>query len=271
MSACAWSGSGLYSREYFLSDCEGFVQYNASRGRVLSPRLKKIFALGGCAAGARVLDIGCGRGELVLHAAASAARGIGIDRSSAAIDLSRDSLRVWSRKEPGIKERADFIQGDCASLPFLPGAFDVVFLSDIIEHLRPPELEKTLSAVQRVLKPQGKAVVHSSPNRLFMRYGLRLYSFLGRLYGKKLPWDMRSRLPAGCQKGFHCNEQTVRSLAAALRKAGFRRINLRLEKNPQYIYYFFKDDSFIKRVRLLHALIPVKHFFCADIYGVAVK
>jgi hypothetical protein len=167
--------------------------------------------------------------------------------------------------------RADFIQCDCTRLPFRPGTFDVVFLSDILEHLSPAELEKTLFSVYTVLKPQGKAVVHSSPNRYFMQFGLMFYNLLGRISGRNLPWDMRSCLPAGCQKDFHCNEQTVFGLRRGLRRAGFARVDLWLEKNPQYIYYFFQDDAFVRRVRLLNALIPIKHIFYADIYGVAIK
>ena len=261
----------MYSKEYFLSDCEGFIQYNASKGRVLSPRLKKIFGLAGSAPGMKILDIGCGRGELVLHAASCGAQSVGIDSSDDALKLAGDSLRNWLKKEPRIKDRADFIKTDCSYLPFQPDTFDVIFFSDIIEHLSPPDLEKTLAATYTILKPEGKIILHSSPNRIFVRYGLKVYNLLGKLYGKHFAWDMRACLPAGCRKDFHVNEQTLFSIKKTMRRTGFKHIDLWLEKNPQYIYYFFKDDSFVKRVKLLYRFFPIKHLFFADIFGVIKK
>src|SRR3954464_15738341 len=80
-----------YDREYFLSNtCEGADEYHTGRGlsalkarqvRHLEPR-----------PGKAVLDLGCGRGEVLLACARAGARVAGIDYSAAAIEISRDTL-----------------------------------------------------------------------------------------------------------------------------------------------------------------------------------
>ena len=82
---------------------------------------------------------------------------------------------------------------------------------------------------------------------------------------------MAGALPKGLQKEFHVNEQTVFSLKKAFKKAGFKKLCLWLEKNPQYIYFFLKEDIFVKRINFLYKLFPFKHLFFADIYGIVKK
>ena len=36
-----------YDKKYFLSECDGYVQFKNSKGKVLGKRLKKIFELAG--------------------------------------------------------------------------------------------------------------------------------------------------------------------------------------------------------------------------------
>ncbi len=57
--------SNEYSREYLLSTCDGYKDYNIYQGKKLPFRLQKAFALASPKSGMRILDYGCGRGELV--------------------------------------------------------------------------------------------------------------------------------------------------------------------------------------------------------------
>jgi len=261
----------LYTKEYFLSDCEGFVQFNATKGRDLSPRLKKMFRLACVKQGEKVLDIGCGRGELVLHCADAGADSTGIDSSPFAIDLAQNSFQNWIKKTPWIINKASFIQMDFASYNFEDNSFDLIFLSDIIEHLDPESLRELLFKANKLLKNNGRIIIHSSPNRIFLHYGLKLYNLLGRFWGKNIDWDMKSQLPEGLKRKYHVNEQTIFSLRKYFKKAGFSKIDLWLEKNPHYIYYFFNNDSFIPKINRLFKFLPIKHLFFADIYGVISK
>ena len=59
--------SAAYSGEYFLTAVEGHQEFRTSMGRRLSPRLMRALELADPRPGQRVLDIGCGRGEIVLQ------------------------------------------------------------------------------------------------------------------------------------------------------------------------------------------------------------
>jgi ubiquinone/menaquinone biosynthesis C-methylase UbiE len=81
--------------------------------------------------GMNVLDIGSGRGEIVLHCALGDAKSIGIDYSA-------DAIRLAS----GLKNRykiagnnMSFIRGSASKLSFKNNIFDRVFLLDLVEHL----------------------------------------------------------------------------------------------------------------------------------------
>ena len=64
----------LYSRAYYLSDCEGFSEFHKTWGRKPSRRLAKCIELLGPGRGQRIVDLGCGRGEVALNAAVRGAQ-----------------------------------------------------------------------------------------------------------------------------------------------------------------------------------------------------
>jgi hypothetical protein len=88
---------------------------------------------------------------------------------------------------------------------------------DVVEHLTPAELADALAEAHRVLRAGGRLFVHTAPNRL-------VYDVTYRLQRTALPWRLRS-WPSDPRNEFertmHVNEQTTRSLVAALRQAGF--------------------------------------------------
>jgi SAM-dependent methyltransferase len=105
-----------------------------------------------------------------------------------------------------------------------------VFLLDVVEHLAPPELAAVLGEARRVLRPAGKAVIHTTPNRWSRTYGHALRSAAALVRGRRPPVhplvaDFR-RLDAdprydAMKALLHVNEQSVASLWWALRRAGF--------------------------------------------------
>lgn len=107
------------------------------------------------AAGARVLDVGCGTGYGPAELA-QRARGV------TGIDVSTDALRYAQSSFP--LPNLAFIRGSAASLAFRDAGFDVVTAFEVIEHLRDwPEMIKESA---RVLVPQGLFLV-STPNKLY--------------------------------------------------------------------------------------------------------
>ena len=71
--------STLYNEQYFLHVCEGYQEYLSSEGEYLSQRLAEALAVAGIAPGMAVLDVGCGRGEMLRRTTRLGARAFGID------------------------------------------------------------------------------------------------------------------------------------------------------------------------------------------------
>jgi SAM-dependent methyltransferase len=104
------------------------------------------------AAGARVLDAGCGEGYGAALLAEAAAHVLGVDRAEAIAVAAR-------RRHP----RLEFRAFDLARLDALEERFDLVVSFQVIEHL--PEPEAFLAALAARTAPGGTLVV-TTPNRL---------------------------------------------------------------------------------------------------------
>src|SRR5271165_2975524 len=98
-----------------------------ARGR----RHARFFALTGLAAGARVLDLGCGQ--------------IGLRAFEPELDIT--GVDLFERPDyPG-----PFVRGDAtAGLPFADGEFDLVYCSSVIEHVAPPARAAFAAEVRRL-------------------------------------------------------------------------------------------------------------------------
>ena len=59
----------VYTGDYYLTNCHGYEDFVLSGGRKVGPRFVKALSLAGDLRGKRVLDVGCGRGELVIQSA----------------------------------------------------------------------------------------------------------------------------------------------------------------------------------------------------------
>src|SRR5688500_16859502 len=78
----------LYTEDYFLRACEGYEEFSESQGERLSRRLSAAFAIAAVQPGMKVLDVGCGRGEILRHCARLGADAYGIDYAPVAIEMS---------------------------------------------------------------------------------------------------------------------------------------------------------------------------------------
>lgn len=261
--------SEIYSRDYFFNECEGYKTFLSSKGLKLSKRLLRIYKKAIEYKPEKVLDFGCGRGELALNLALTWIETYGVDISDDAINISTEIKNYWIKNNPDMKLK--FIKVDGKKLPFEDNFFDMVIMSDVIEHMDKKELLNSLKEIYRVLKKSGHILIHTSPNKIFINYGLKIYFLLGYLNGIKLNWNMKKDLPYGMSSKFHKNEHTSFSIKRFLKKTGFKNVEIEFIKNPHYVYYFLKDRKFIDKLNRIYNFIPVKHLFFADIMAVAEK
>jgi len=110
--------------------------------------------------GSRILEIGCGAGNLLVQAAIRGSHPIGLDLSMQALTFVRSRLeRIISGKD-AISGFA-CIQSVGELLPFGDESFDFVLLSEVVEHLEQPQI--TIHEASRVLRPGGRLMV-TTPN-----------------------------------------------------------------------------------------------------------
>lgn len=163
----------------------------------------------------KVLDIGCGIGKLAYRALRKNCEVIGIDYSKDAIAIAnkiRNSLRDEEQK------RIKFINDDVLNLAEKE-KFDVIFMTDVVEHLYDWQLQALFSKLGKILSyPDGRIIIHTAPNRLNINFLYPLKRFLGfysTIRKKKGFFYKRSKYfydPA-----MHVNEQTIWSLKKYLR------------------------------------------------------
>ena len=80
----------VYDRDYFLSElCEGFDEFSDGHG-VSHNKSKQVHALAP-GPGVRVLDAGCGRGEVLYACANAGAEVAGVDYSQDAVEITRET------------------------------------------------------------------------------------------------------------------------------------------------------------------------------------
>ena len=111
----------------------------------------------------RVLDLGCGRGAVLIMAARSLTTGkaVGIDLWRAA-DQSGNAERVTRRNADveGVADKVELHTGDITDLPFPDGRFDVVLSSLAIHNIRQAEgRDRAIEEAVRVLRPGGRLAV----------------------------------------------------------------------------------------------------------------
>ena len=255
--------STIYTREYFTRCCQGHQEFIETKGMVLPTRLSIPLDLANIRPGMRVVDIGCGRGELVLHLFRRGATVWGVDYSWDAVSISTEFL-ADARKQTS-SGNLGILQGNSQYLPFDTASIDVVFMLDVVEHLYPNELENALLDIKRVLRPGGRLIIHTMPNLWYYRFGYPLFRLLQRLRGQKLPPDPRDRWDFS---EVHVNEQTPLSLRNILKKCGLHtQVWL---KNTQS--YDQESSILIRRgMDFVTKTAPFRWIFCNDIFAIGIK
>ena len=255
----------LYTEDYFLHACEGFEEFTETQGERLSRRLAAAFEVAAVRPGMRVLDLGCGRGEIVRHCARLGADAFGVDYAPVALKLARELLAADSEA----KGKMGLGRSDAKQLPFPENYFDRVLIFDVVEHLFPWELDLCLAEVRRALQPGGVVIIHTAPNVWYDRYAYPVVRAVRVLMGQGEQYPSNPRLlNVAANADVHVNEQSQFSLAATLRRNGFRDVKAWLDSPPQNRT---ENAAFAFARRVLFGAPPFRYFFEREVFAVGEK
>jgi ubiquinone biosynthesis O-methyltransferase len=129
-----------------------YARWRASEIGAITDRVERqlILELVGNVDGCRVLDVGCGDGELALELTRRGANVTGIDASAAMIDKARERAAQHSVD-------IAFHVAKAEKLPFPSGHFDVITAITILCFV--DDATPVFGEVARVLKPDGQFVI----------------------------------------------------------------------------------------------------------------
>jgi len=178
------------TRQYY-DDFAGWYEKERGRGyHAMIDRLQ-LEVVRDLAAGAKVLEAGCGTGLLLEGVASCASRAFGCDLSPGMIRKAHD------RGHP-------VAVGSVTSLPFADASFDLCYSMKVLAHV--PDLTGALSEMARVTRPGGH-VVFDSYNPFSLRYlakslaGPQRISEArdeGQVFTRWEPaWEIRRMVPPG--------------------------------------------------------------------------
>lgn len=250
--------SNTYDREYFLKHRGGSTEFERSKGKELYVQHKFAIELANLTSADRVLDLGCGCGEIALNAAILAKSVLAIDYSQDAIDLALDAKKIFNSK---IQRKVTFIKADFGEIKLPSDYFDVTFFLDVIEHLTQTQIEAVLSSIYKALRPGGKLIVHTWPNRWHRQITYPFSYCIGKIFGQQRPKNPRTTH----EELMHLSEQSPYELKCNLRKAGFR---------TKVFLHFNKHNSnslYNQLYNFLHSMAPLSWVYCDHIWSIGIK
>jgi len=101
-----------------------------------------------------IVDVGCGTGSALRHAAVKVTNGtlIGIDPIPRMIEIATD---ITKKKKTGFQ--IDFKVGSAEYLPAADSVADIVFAFDSIDHWN--DVQQGLHEILRILRPGGRLII----------------------------------------------------------------------------------------------------------------
>lgn len=127
-------------------------------------RLKAVFRLGIRGGRERVLEVGCGGGELLPSLAGVFSEVVGVDIRPG---TARRLVNLLHLSNVEIRE------GDFLDLPFESSSFDVVIAADVLEHQQ--DLSRFLKKISEVMKKDGALVTSFPLENFWYRMGRKIF------------------------------------------------------------------------------------------------
>ncbi len=195
----------FYDDGYYLNDCGGYKTFKLNR-ETMDERLCVVNSIVNPQKNEKILDLGCGRGELSYAMAKAGADVLGIDYSQSSINIAEKN---FNGKLKNLKfKKIDFFKLDNELL------FDKIVAADLIEHIDPELADKFMKQIKNHLNKNGKFILHTGPNKYIYSYKYKRDRKKAIDLGLYLPENPRSFY----ETIMHVNEQTPGSLKKLLKK-----------------------------------------------------
>ena len=170
--------------------------------------LRGAFLVEHVAAGARVLDVGCGEGVFAAELARSGASVVGID-------VAEEPLRRARALHPGLE--LALVDGE-GRWPLEDSSFDVVWAGEVIEHVA--DTAAWLSEIRRVLRSGGTLLLSTPAHGRMRLLGIAL--------------SRRAFAAHFDPRGDHLRFYTGATLTGLLEDFGFEQIEVRGAAGPPW-------------------------------------
>lgn len=202
--------AALYTDSYYQNSVGGVEFFRMYGCRILKPSFQAAVRAVDMGRPMKVLDVGCGRGELTAHLAQAGHDALGIDPSPDAVAIARSTF-------PSARYEAGLLKD--VSRP--EGGFERIFCLGTIEHLTDDEIAGLFRDAERLLSKGGLLIVSTCVNRFYYKFWSHGLRRLAARALRRLGLDVRDPLPPRSEEDgqVHVNEQDFFSL----RRHGLRR------------------------------------------------
>ncbi|MBN2482581.1 MAG: class I SAM-dependent methyltransferase [Candidatus Omnitrophica bacterium] len=155
----------LYNKDYYLGDNEGYREYRQGLDQVMYEKYRLVLDIAAVKSGDTILDIGCGRGEIVYYCVQRGAKTLGIDYSPDAIGIAQETI---DKLDESLRNNAKVCVADFTEYDF-PDRYDTILMVEVFEHLYDWQIEKFIGKLKDILKDNGKLII-TTPNYWYERY-----------------------------------------------------------------------------------------------------
>jgi 2-polyprenyl-3-methyl-5-hydroxy-6-metoxy-1,4-benzoquinol methylase len=255
----------IYNKKYFDSErCEGFAEYKKNK---LSPVKIIEISLLNLRKKDRVLDVGCGRGDIPHYLSK---RGYDIW----ATDYSNDAVEI-TQKRVTSKHRKQVFLCDARKQVIKNTIFDKIVVGDVIEHMTFKDALRLVNNTYLELADGGILVVHTSPNVWFKKYIYPLTKIAFKIMRFEKVVSMLDENIEGTHH-YHIDEYSPLSLFKLMKKSKFKKFKVWVNRDAVRESSTNYLDP-IKKSALLKACIwsinnsPLIYLFGNDLFVVAQK
>jgi ubiquinone/menaquinone biosynthesis C-methylase UbiE len=207
------------SRENKAYCVKGEPQYSLNEAKISHEKIASQILKYSGKQSQKVLDVGCGFGDLIFSFAPNVKEAVGIDMDKGFIDICNMKKECYGAKN------VEFVHSKSEKIPFEDETFDLVMPKTVLEHVE--DVDEAIKEQARVTKVGGQVYVEC-PNYMWIKEG-HYNSWMLPLMPKWLfrPWlKLQGKNPEFLM---HIQYVTPRKISNALKNNGFKVRNISLE------------------------------------------